>query len=305
MSASILFIKKYFVNFLVLLLAFNSFGQILTENKPQNALLWQVSGGDLKHPSYVFGTIHLIGKDDFHLSESTREALSKSEQVTFEIDLEDMNDISKMMPLLMNAFMKNDTTLSDLLSAEEYKLVEQHFQSLGLPLFFLQKIKPMFLSAFGSEGMMGTENDPESVVSYEFELLKIAQGEQKEIQGLETAEFQMSMFDSIPYKVQAQMLLETIKSGDGDQQEFQRMVDLYKNQDIEGMQDLMKEDKDGIGNYEEMLLVNRNKNWIPIMEKMMIDKPTFFAVGAGHLGGQWGVIKILQSKGYQLEPITW
>ena len=305
MSASIVFLKKYFVNFLVLLLAVNSFGQILTEEKLQNALLWRVTGGELEQPSYVFGTIHLIGKEDFHLSDPTREAFSKSEQVAFEIDLEDMTDFSKMMPLLMNAFMKNDTTLSDLLSPDEYQLVEQHFKSLGLPLFFLQKIKPMFLSAFGSESMFGTEGDSESVVSYEFELLKIAQAEQKEVKGLETAEFQMSMFDSIPYKVQAQMLLETIRSGEGDQQEFQKMVDLYKSQDIEGMQTLMKEDKDGIGNYEEMLLVNRNKNWIPIMEEMMADRPTFFAVGAGHLGGQWGIVKILQSKGYELTPITW
>ena len=305
MSASIVFIKKYLINFLVLLVAFNSIEQAQYESQTENALLWEVTGEKLEHTSYIFGTIHLIGKDDFHLSTPTREALSKSEQITFEIDLEDMNDFSKMMPLLRNAFMKNDTTLSDLLSSEEYQLVEKHFQSLGLPLFFLQKIKPMFLSAFGSEGTFGTENDSESVVSYEFELLKIAQEAEKEIKGLETAEFQMSMFDSIPYKVQAQMLLETIRSGNGDQQEFDKMVELYKNQDIEGMQSLMKEDQNGIGNYEDMLLVNRNKNWIPIMEEMMMNRPTFFAVGAGHLGGEWGVVKILRSKGYQLKPINW
>ncbi|MBK6949221.1 MAG: TraB/GumN family protein [Haliscomenobacter sp.] len=77
---------------------------------------------------------------------------------------------------------------------------------------------------------------------------------------------------------------------------------MYKNQDIEGMQGMLGADKE-IAAFENLLLVNRNRKWIPIMEKMMSEKPTFFAVGAGHLGGPQGVVQLLRDSGYSLTPL--
>jgi len=267
------------------------------------SLLWEITGNDLEKPSYLFGTIHMIGKEDYIFNEVMQEAFDEAERVTFEIKLDDMMDMSSQMSLMMKAFMNDGKTLQDLLSEEEYSLVETHFEKMGLPLVFLERLKPMFLSA-----LAGGEADPTAIqsgemVSYELELMREAQAVEKEIMGLETAEFQMSMFDSIPYDAQAKMLVESIKSTKQGNDEFQRMVDMYKDQDIEGMQTMMDEDPEGIGKYEELLLVKRNKNWIPVMAEQMVEKPTFFAVGAGHLGGEFGVIKLLKEEGYSVKPI--
>ncbi|MCB0580105.1 MAG: TraB/GumN family protein, partial [Phaeodactylibacter sp.] len=192
----------------------------------------------------------------------------------------------------------------DLLSEEDYKLVEAHFEEVGLPLMFLERIKPMFLSALGGEDMisMGSGDDSQ-VVSYEMELMQMAQQRKLPIEGLETAEYQMSMFDSIPYTVQAKMLVETIKSEKTDSGQFAKMVELYKNQDLQGMQGMMEDESSGIGGYEDLLLVRRNRNWIPVMGEMMVAKPTFFAVGAGHLGGDEGVVALLREAGYVVKPL--
>jgi UDP-3-O-acyl-N-acetylglucosamine deacetylase len=56
--------------------------------------------------------------------------------------------------------------------------------------------------------------------------------------------------------------------------------------------------------FEKILLTNRNKNWIPIMEEMILEKPTLFAVGAGHLGGPNGIIRLMIEKGYTLSPVS-
>ena len=286
----------------MLVLASPSIGQKKKADPLPNALLWKISGKSLTEPSYLYGTIHMINKADFLLSDSLKATLARTQQVAFEIDMEDMSDFSKLMPLMMKAFMSNDTTLADLYSQEEYGVVKAHFEKVGLPLMFLERIKPMFLSALGSEDLMNLQSQDE-VVSYEMELTKIAKSQNKEILGLETAEFQMSMFDSIPYRVQAKMLLESIQSGENQNDDFEKMVELYKNQDINGMQELMKADPEGIGRYEELLLINRNINWIPIMEHHMKAQSTFFAVGAGHLGGEKGVIELLKAEGYDLSPI--
>lgn len=270
----------------------------------ENALLWEISGKELAQPSYLYGTIHMIGKADFFLTDATRQSLEKARQVAFEIDMEDMMDFTKLMPLMMKAFMANDTTLSDLLSEEDYALVQAHFEEIGLPLMFLERIKPMFLSALGGEDMfsMGSGEDSQ-VVSYEMEFMQMAQQRNLPIEGLETAEFQMSMFDSIPYKVQARMLVESIKSEDTGGGQFAQMVELYKNQDLQGMQAMMKDEASGIGGYEDLLLVRRNRNWIPVMGEMMKVSPTFFAVGAGHLGGDEGVVALLREAGYSVKPL--
>lgn len=271
----------------------------------EKALLWKISGNGLESPSYLYGTIHMIGRDDYFLTATAEEAFKSVGHVAFEIDMEDMTDMSKMMPLMMKAFMTGDTTLSDLLTEEEYAQVSEHFEKAGLPMMFVDRIKPMFLSVLGGgEDMMSfNPNVESSMVSYEMEFMKMAQEREMEIEGLETAEYQMSMFDSIPYTVQADMLMESINSGkDGSQEQFAKMVELYKDQDIYAMQSMMDEEG-GIAGYEDLLLVRRNRNWIPIMSEMMKERPTFFAVGAGHLGGDEGVIALLREAGFKVEAV--
>lgn len=277
-------------------------GKKETTPEIENSLLWEIEGEGLDKTSYLFGTIHMIGKEDFVLTAPTQKAFDDSERVAFEIDLEEMMDVSAMMPLMMKAFMANDTTLSDLLTEEQYTKVDKHFQKLGIPLMFLERLKPMFLSMMASEDLT-TGQATGDIVSYEMKLMERANSQSKEIDGLETAEFQMSMFDSIPYKVQAHMLMDALEgTGDGNSADFDLMVDLYKKQDIAAMQQLMEGDGT-LGQYEDLLLVQRNKNWIPIMADMMTKNSVFFAVGAGHLGGQMGVVNLLRQAGYTVKPI--
>lgn len=277
----------------------------------ENSLLWEITGKELVTPSYLFGTIHMIPKEHYVLTDVTAKALDAATEVAFEIDTEEMMNPAAMMGLLTQMYMANDTVLSDLMSEEDYTLVSAHFEEVGLPLMFLKRIKPMFLSVLASEDMQdfdmsnGGMEMSGDIKSYEMELTAMAKEQEKPIAGLETAEFQMSLFDSIPYKAQADMLLEAIKSEESTEEDgtFDRMIELYVNQDIVGMQSMMSDDPAGIGGYEEVLLLKRNRNWIPVMAEMMADASVFFAVGAGHLAGDEGVIALLRAEGYTVKPV--
>ena len=273
----------------------------------ENALLWKIEGQGLTAPSYLFGTIHMIDKENFFWPKGTLTALDDAEKVSFEIDLDDMFDMGAQMGLLTKAFMADGKTLKDLYSEEDYKVVKDHFDGMGIPMFFMEKLKPMFLTVFaGGDVEFGKGfGEDSSIKSYEMELYSIAQESQKDVSGLETIEYQMSVFDSIPYDVQANMLLETIKGSDTEDDTFKEMMVMYKNQEITRMVDFMNESEEGgIDGYEDVLLYTRNKNWIPIMEEKMKAHKTFFAVGAGHLGGKNGVIDLLKKAGYKLTPLS-
>ena len=268
-----------------------------------NSLLWEISGNSLATPSYLFGTIHIIDKDKFFLPEQALQAIDKSQRMTFEINMEDMSDMSVMMSLVTKAMMNGGVKWSDLLSAEDYKVVEDYFNEKGLPIMMLERIKPMFLTAFASPDVEAGSMDDGSIKSYEFELFDRAKEKNLEIGGLETVDYQLSLFDSIPYAEQAKMLVESIQMNDEGSDQFNQMMDMYLKQDIESMHTMINDEGQGVGGYERMLVENRNRNWIPEMRKMMTDKPTFFAVGAGHLGGPHGVLRLLMQAGYTVKPL--
>jgi uncharacterized protein YbaP (TraB family) len=204
-----------------------------TKQKNNNTLLWQVSGKGLQHSSFLFGTFHLLCKDDIHFSDQLKEAVKESNEIYMELDMDDPSTLLGGM-LYMN--MKDGKKLSDLYTPEEYKKLQSYFiDSLNTPMMMLQRAKPYFLVALLYPRMMNCES-PSGV---EEELLKIAKEDKKEIKGLETMQFQASVFDSIPYEWQAKELLKNIDSFSVYKNEFDEMIRLYKSQQLDSMQSLV------------------------------------------------------------------
>ncbi len=288
----------------------------------EKALLWSIAGNGIKKPSYLYGTIHVIPKDDYFMPDYVERSFAKAEKVVFEINMEDMNDMSMMAGMAQMMFMPEGTSLKTLLSEEDYKMVKEELKDnimVAMLGDMADRIKPFFLSAMLDSGGEGAEGaDPMNpfgmgggmmggnTTSYEMEFTEMAKKAEKPMDGLETIEFQMSIFDAIPLEDQAQMLVEAIKSeADPENPEdiMRKMVDMYKDQDIQGLYEMIHVQSAGSKEFEDKLLISRNKNWIPLMAEMMKEQITFFAVGAGHLGGDEGVIALLRKEGYVVRPV--
>jgi uncharacterized protein YbaP (TraB family) len=54
-----------------------------------------------------------------------------------------------------------------------------------------------------------------------------------------------------------------------------------------------------------ILLYNRNRNWVQKLKTIMSEKSVTIAVGAGHLAGEKGVIKLLRKEGYTVKPVKY
>ncbi len=298
--------RIYLTTLLVFVFGMTGLRAQTPQEPSEKALLWEISGKSLVTSSYLFGTIHLIPRSDFFFTETMEGAFAKTKQVAFEIDMEEMSDLSNMFSMLGKMYMADGKKLRDLLSTEDYEKVKTHFSDMGLPFSFLERVKPMFLSVMTDPEALSMKTDAGDggMLSYEMELTEKAQNQEKDILGLETMDFQMSLFDSIPYDKQAQILVKAIEAGDGDgSSQLDDMVKMYRSQDIQAMYAMMGADE-GFGSFDEVLLLRRNRSWIPIMEKLMDEKSTFFAVGAGHLGGPEGVIALLRKSGYTVQAVT-
>ncbi len=266
-------------------------------NKDSNSLLWQISGNGLKHPSYLFGTFHLMCKSDIHFSEQLTTALSRANEVYMEMDMDDPATTFGGL-LFMN--MKDGKTLEQLYTPEEYKRVAAFFKdSVSMPLTMLQRMKPFFLEALLYPKMMPCK----TISGVEEELMKIAKTQKKEIKGFETIQFQASVFDSIPYTEQAKELLNSIDSTAANKNIFDTMINIYKEQRLNKMEDLFNKTEAGLQTHQDILLDNRNENWVLQLKKIMQEGSVFIAVGAGHLVAPKGLIKLLTLQGYTLKPL--
>jgi hypothetical protein len=295
---------RHVICFLFSLAGFTGANSQSGKPKPlEKSLLWEISGNGLAKPSYLYGTIHMICKDDAALGDSLVAAIAGSDRVYFEVD---MDNLMEMLTALKDFKMKNDTTLADLLSKEDYEKVKEYMESKStlLPFSKLETYKPMLASSLLMESGIGCEES----VAMEQLILEVAKKNKKRVEGLETMSYQASIFDSIPYKLQAEQLLKYVKDGvnqPGADKQFEEMIEAYKAQDIEKLGQFVSTDDGGLGDYEDILIYHRNRNWVEKLKAIMPGKSLTVAVGAGHLAGEKGVIKLLRKEGYTVRPIKY
>ncbi len=265
--------------------------------KDNKSLLYEISGNGLSQPSYLYGTIHIICKDDFVMTEATKKKFSEAQQVYLELDMDD----PKLMPEMMKSmYMTDGSTIKTLLSEADYQKVSQFFKdTLKTNIGGMDKMKPFVLASMAAPKMLACPTQ-----SYEETFMKMAKEEHKEILGLETVQDQFGAIDKMGMKKQADMMLvKLVEDWSEGKQRFKQMITDYKNQDVEALLEDMTKSKTADADFQEDLLVVRNQNWIPKIAKIASEKPTFFAVGAGHLGGEKGVIALLKNQGFTVKAV--
>lgn len=284
--------KKFLLLSVGLLAGYLSFPQT------PHTLLWKISGKDLAKPSYLFGTMHIMCPEDARLSDSLKAAINACDEVYFEIKLDDM---SALMGSIQWMMMKDGQRLSDLLKPEEYARIKDHFTHHPpmLPFGILERLKPMMASALIEEEGM----DCKATDGMEMTIMKELKPLNKEVFGLETVEFQLKLFDSIPYKTQAKALIDYVDSVDQNKIKTRELIDLYKRQDLDALSNMTSTDVNGMSEYMDLLLYDRNRKWAKELNTLLPQKSLLIAVGAAHLPGDNGVINLLRKEGYTVTPV--
>ncbi len=267
---------------------------------PDNvSLLWEVRGKNLKKPCYVFGTMHLLCADQAKLSDNLKTIIKQTDAIYFEIDLDNLGEL---FSAAMSGNMRGDTSLKSLYSEAEYKRINDFFKqhNMGLQFTMFNKMQPMLVSALVDQTMLPCSNAD----GMEMSIMQEAHQYHKEINGLETAAFQVHLIDQIPYKIQAKELLNDIDSVETYKKQMDTLLNLYKQQDVEKLLKYSMKDEFGNDEMQDVLLNRRNANWAAQFEKISQNKSLLIAVGAAHLGGEKGFLNLLKQKGYAVRAIT-
>lgn len=281
----------------ILLFAFILTTCFLRAQQPlENSLLWEVSGNGLKQSSFLYGTFHLLCPEDMNLSAVENGPLSQVKTVYCELDF---SNPSLPMEMQQGMMMKENHSLTEYVNEKDFKAMNDSvLAATGIPLEALAKVKPLLLLSFIYPHVLGC--NPESP---EIKITQIAQQKGIALKGLETVQDQLQVFDKIPYAEQANMLKNYLLTKDAMKDETLEMLKEYEAQNINTLYQLTAEVGSGYEKYNDVLLANRNKNWISIIEKESKSASTLYAVGAAHLGGNNGLIALLRAKGYTVTPV--
>jgi uncharacterized protein len=265
----------------------------------EKSLCWEISGNGLSKPSYLFGTIHLIPKKDLIISKNAKKAFESCNTLAMEVDLE--MDKETKEKVAKSTFIEDNKSLEDILTKEQWEYLQKYLKDSadmsGIKVTLFKRIKPFYFSSLILKEMLHDEE------SYEETFAKMADKKKMKKVGLELVTEQLAILDSVPMDQQIKALMDGISNGKSPKREYQRLIEIYKNQDLNGMSLMMKEEAPSIDQFEERFLNRRNRNWVPKIEQLASENATFFAVGAAHLGGEQGVISLLRKKGYTVKPI--
>mgnify|MGYP000395098459 CR=1 FL=1 len=271
---------------------------ILSLSSAQASLLYKVSGKDMQEPSYLFGTIHLICAEDFKVHKPTQAALQAADRVILELDMDDAQAMQAMQTKLMDpAGNKISAHLND----EQQAMLDSFLMNnFGAGLAAFDGMRPFILSTMVMTTQMGCAQQ----MSYEGYFVQQAMAQGKAVDGLETVDFQFGVFEQIPHQEQVQWLMESLEQPEKAKEEFAKMLKLYLAEDSQGLYEMIA-GMDAYAEYTELLLDNRNRDWQSKLDaEFQAEGSEFIAVGAGHLGGEAGVVQLLRDLGYDVEPIA-
>ena len=267
-------------------------------NSDAPSLLYQVSGKGLAKPSYIFGTFHAICATEMVPLESLDIYLDRSDQLMMEIDMDDSVEMQSMGKAII---IPDGKTLKDFLTPDQFAKVDAMWKNfLGYSVENVRMVKPSMLTVLALTSPKAIGCKP---TTYDLSLMQNAVIKKKPVIGLETVASQIAVIDSKPIGAQAKELYEMALDPQKAIDELKKLMAAYKAHDPEKLYDMTKNQTTSDKGFHERLLGDRNRAWIPKLETAFKERPTFVAVGAGHLGGKNGVIKLLRKKGYRVKPV--
>ena len=290
---------------------------VLTVTSASAQLLYKISGKDLKAPSYIIGTFHLANATFVDKIAGVKDALTATDQVFGEVPFDDMLNPDTLKVIQAAMMLPDGQTLKTVLSAEQYKKLDAVLtQMMGVGLSNPQvnaqmgKMSPAALSAQLQVLMFMQKHMGEFDPSHGFDQYFQTQAKHNNepIGGLETVAFQITLlYKSYDMQRQVEQLMCMIDNMDFYEKIVEKMAKAFYAQDIDALKAAMEEKLgntcDATPKEWAQFNDNRNADWVRKMPAIMAAKPTFFAVGAGHLPGPKGVLQLLKDIGYTVEAV--
>ncbi len=267
----------------------------------EKSFLWRVRSD--QNTLYILGSIHFLKRESYPLRNIIEEAFKNSRKLVLEIDLAGA-DAEKVQRLTMEKGVSRDgITLQQSVSKETYELAEKRARELDLDIRAMSPLKP-WVAALTMAAMKLRKLGFDSNFGVDRYFADRAKRERKPVQGLETPEFQIGLFDQFSRRDQESMLRQTLKEMDLLENGVERIVQAWTAGEVAKMEELILASMRDYPEVHRKLIADRNRRWIPQIEQFLAgSESVLVVVGAAHLVGKGSVIELLKERGYRVEQL--
>ena len=284
-----------------LLLIFAGTGLVSAEPKGATASVWRVSTATAT--IFLAGSVHLLRESDYPLPPVYDEAYERSTKLLFEVDLGAPEDPEVAQRIAEIGRVPSDETIREHISEETYELLQAYLKEQGIAENAFDSMRPgMAAIAIAAFEHMRKGAMPHLGVDKVYHTRAVEDG--KPVAGLESMEFQLTLFSDLSAEKQEVMLRETLENREGAEERGEDLIQAWKLGRIEGLKKLLADEIAKDKEIGEVLLFRRNLAWLPeILKLLKGDENVMVVVGAGHLVGEGSVIDLLEKRGYDAEQM--
>ena len=261
--------------------------------KKKQTLLWKIHHPTQPNPSYVFGTMHVKDEKAFHLVAQVKTKIDEVDALANEFHFADMQQNTN--PAAMQ--LPPEQTLDQLLRPKIYARLEQLMQQkIGMPATYFNQMLPLIVNNLLAEHILSTEMP----VSLDQALYDYAVEQEKHTLGIESYAEQMETLQKIPLSYQVKSLEWTIKNYGAYEKEILKMRRYYEESAIDKLYHSTRRSLKGM---RKLLLYNRNEVMAKRIAQFSETQSLVCAIGAAHLWGKKGVLRLLKLEGLRVKPL--
>jgi uncharacterized protein YbaP (TraB family) len=249
---------------------------------------------------YLLGSVHAAKEGLYPLNPRIEDAFRSSAALAVEADAEANQLAVQALALQTGLYPQGESLEKNISQRTKEKLKEQ-----GFTLALLNKFKPWLAAmTVQSQRVAKLGFDPKLGIDAHF--LKQAKESKKEIRELESAAFQLQLMTELAQGKEDLFLYLTLCDLDKMESKYNLIFDYWANGDASKLETLIQTELNNpeFAELGNKLFYQRNKTMADKIDGFLKEsKPVFVVVGAGHLVGEKGMVKLLQDKGYQVEQI--
>jgi uncharacterized protein YbaP (TraB family) len=262
--------------------------------------LWVVRDADTEVT--LFGTVHALPKGVNWLSPAITKQLGSADSVVVEAVIPE--DPSALAPVVAQLGISPGLKpIAKRLPPDVAKELMPAATAAGVPVVALDKMETWLAALTLSQQTMANIGITAGE-GVEPVIMMRARAAKQPIVGLETVEQQFGYLDTLPEADQVVMLVSAIEEVAVIKDETARMTAMWQAGDVDALAKAFAADSDGSDRLLKVLLTDRNKRWADWIAGVM-NQPgkVFIAVGAGHFGGEEGLLALLKARGLTVERI--
>jgi uncharacterized protein len=272
----------------------------------KKAMFWKASSKD--NVVYLLGSIHAGTKEMYPLPKEIEDAYAQASTLAVEVDSTKEEEAKeKFQAFVMKGMYQGDDSLWDHIDEQAKKQMEKTCELLTIPCGPLSKMKPWLLSlVLPVMAMQKSGLDPKYGIDKHFLELAAKTPETKKVLEIEGIEFQLKLLSSFEDKLQVDSLTSALGQMDKMEAIFKTMRETWMSGDEKAMNDFVTAQMSGGSEVlRKAMIDDRNPAMADAAEKLLKSKERgFVMVGAGHMIGEKGIVKILAERGYKVEQVA-